>query len=252
MFSLTFKWECHEHLWDGCEKTFPSGTCIHRLHIGETCHLSVTPSSNECLVMSQPPKYLNLTTSLHLWHAARSRTMLSRPSFGYSAQPSELAPIGKWHFQYPPSSNVSSHNDRAQNHKPTCRCHPHRHRDPWAGWPYQSPEHDEADSIDNTAHTPMSVDSEEEWDCSSIVFLAPSAQCGWGIPSITVQIFDRTIFQIESYPMQPRVSVGSRIDNIYPVSDGWEAVDGIDPTEQRGCITILLQYRHQLLTIHAE
>ena len=32
------------------------------------------------------PKYLNLTTSTRLCHAARSRTMLSRPSFGYSAQ----------------------------------------------------------------------------------------------------------------------------------------------------------------------
>ena len=68
------------------KKTFPSGTCIHRLHTGETWCLSVAPSSNECLVMMQPPKYLNLTTSTRLCHAARSRTMLSRPSFGYSAQ----------------------------------------------------------------------------------------------------------------------------------------------------------------------
>ena len=132
--------------------------------------------------MAQPPKYLNLTNSTHLCHAARSRTMLSRPSFGYSAQTSELAPIGKWHFQCPPSSNVSSHNDRAQNHRPTCRCHPHRHRNPWAGWPYRSPEHDEADSIDNTAHTPMSVDSEEEWDCSSIVFSCPIGAVWMGDP----------------------------------------------------------------------
>ena len=83
-------------------------------------------------------------------------------------------------------------------------------------------------------------------------FLAPPSQCGWGISSITVEIFHRTIFHKESYPMQPRVSVGSGIDDIYPISDGWEAVDRIDPTEQRGRITILLQYRHQLLTIHAE
>ena len=171
MFSSTFSWECYGHPWGGCEKTFPSGTRIHRHHT--CCHVAV-PCWNECLFMAQPPKYLNLTTSTHLCHAARSRTMLSRPSFGYSAQTSELAPIGKWHFQYPPTSNVSSRNDRAQNHRPTCRCHPHRHRNPWAGWSYRSLEHDESDSIHNTAHTPMSADSVEKWDCSSIVFSCPT------------------------------------------------------------------------------
>ena len=182
MFSSTFSWECHGHLWGDCEKTFPSGTHIHRLHTGETWCLSVAPSSNECLVMTQPPKYLNLTTSMHLCHAARSRTMLSRPFFGYSVQTSELAPVEKWHFQYPPSSNVSSRNDLPQNHRPVCRCHPHRHRNLWAGWSYRSPEHGEADSIDNTAHTPMSADSEEEWDCSSSVFSCPIVAVWMGDP----------------------------------------------------------------------
>ena len=98
----------------------------------------------------------------------------------------------------------------------------------------------------------MSADSEEEWDCSSIVSSCPIVVVWMGDPPITVKIFDHTIFHKESYPMQPRVIVGSGIDDIYPISDGWEAVDRIDPTEQRGRITILLQYRHQLLTIHAE
>ena len=47
---------------------------------------------------------------------------------------------------------------------------------------FRSPEHDEADSIDNTAHTPMSVDSEEEWDCSSIIFSCPIDAVGMGDP----------------------------------------------------------------------
>ena len=123
--------------------------------------------------MTQLPKYPNLTTSMHLCHAARSRTMLSRPFFGYSVQTSELAPVGKWHFQYPPSLNVPSRNDLSRNHRPVCRCHPHQHRNPWAGWSYRSPEHGEADSIDNIAHTPTSVDSARGRDCSPILFSCP-------------------------------------------------------------------------------
>ena len=123
--------------------------------------------------MTRHTEYLNLTTSTHLCHAVRSRTMLSRPSFGYSAQISELGLIGKWHFQCPPSSNDSSHNDLAQNHIPACCCHPQRHRNPWAEWPYRCHQHDEADSIDNTVHTPMSVDFAGGWDCTTIVFSCP-------------------------------------------------------------------------------
>ena len=112
MFSSTFLWECHGRPWGDCEKTFPNGTHIHRRH---TCCLFDAPYLNKCWIMTQPPKYLNLTTLTCLCHTARSRTMLSRPSFGYSDQTSELAPIGKWHFQYPPGLNDSNRNDLFPN-----------------------------------------------------------------------------------------------------------------------------------------
>ena len=170
-FSSTSSWEYHVRLWGGCERTFPSGTHIHRRH---TCCLLVAPSLNECLLMTQPPKYLNHTTSTCLCHAVRSRTMLSRLSFGYLDQTSQLAPVGKWHFQCPPLSSVPSRNNLPLNHRPVCHCHPRQRRNPWAKWTYQSPEHNEADSIDNTAHTPMSAGSEGGWDCSPTLFPCPN------------------------------------------------------------------------------
>ena len=130
--------------WGGCEKPFSSGTRIHRLHTGEMCCPSATPSSNECLLMMGALKYLNLTTSMHLCHVARSRTVPSRLSFGDSDQSSEPVPIGKWHFQSPPALNVSSRNDLPQNHRPARHCRQHYvsteshqqggHIDPWAQW----------------------------------------------------------------------------------------------------------------------
>ena len=170
MLSSTFLWECHGRPWGDCEKTFPNGTHIHRRH---TCCLFDAPSLNKCWIMTQPPKYLNLTTLTCLCHTARSRTMLSRPSFGYSDQTSELAPIGKWHFQYPPGLNDSNRNDLVQNHRPACHYHPHQLRNPWVGWSYQCLEHGEADSKHNTDHTPKSMDSAGGWDCSSIVCFCP-------------------------------------------------------------------------------
>ena len=72
MFSSTFLWECHGRPWGDCEKTFPNGTHIHRRH---TCCLFDAPSLNKCWIMTQPPKYLNLTTLTCLCHTARSRTV---------------------------------------------------------------------------------------------------------------------------------------------------------------------------------
>ena len=60
-FSSTFWWECREHPGGDCEKTFPSGTHIHRHRTRETCCLFSVLSSNEHLFTGV---FLNSQTSL--------------------------------------------------------------------------------------------------------------------------------------------------------------------------------------------
>ena len=136
-------------------------------------------TSNKYLGTLRMPKYLNLTTLICLCHAARSRTILSRPSFGYLDQIREPAPIEKWHFQYQPKLNAPSYISLLQNHRLVCHCDLHQHQNPSTSPSYRSLGCDEADSTDSTDHTLKSVGSVMGWDFLSIVSSCPTDTMLW-------------------------------------------------------------------------
>ena len=64
MFLLIFLWKFHARSWYACEKTFPTGTHIHRHHTGMTCYL---PQPSHQMKIRGQWECLSIWTSL-LWY----------------------------------------------------------------------------------------------------------------------------------------------------------------------------------------